>query len=53
MNIRPKPEQIRNWAESVGFVFEKQLDLRPYHYALVLTKKLPYVNGFKTVSGNY
>jgi ubiquinone/menaquinone biosynthesis C-methylase UbiE len=49
MNIRPKPEQIRNWAESVGFVFEKQLDLKPYHYALVLTKKLP----IQTVSGKY
>jgi len=41
MNIRPKPEQIRNWAESAGFVFEKKLDLKPYHYALVLSKKLP------------
>ncbi len=39
MNIRPKPEQIRNWAESVGFVFEKQLDLKPYHYGLVLTRR--------------
>lgn len=40
MNIRPKPEQIMNWAESVGFVLEKQLDLEPYHYALVMSKKL-------------
>lgn len=40
MNIRPKPEQIRSWAESVGFVFEKQLDLKPYHYALILNKKV-------------
>ena len=38
MEIRPKPEQIRRWAESVEFIFEKQLDLRPYHYALVLSK---------------
>lgn len=40
MSIRPKPEQIRSWAESVGFVFEKQLDLKPYHYALVFCKGL-------------
>lgn len=38
MDIRPKPEQIRKWAESVGFTFEKQLDLKPYHYALILRK---------------
>jgi ubiquinone/menaquinone biosynthesis C-methylase UbiE len=39
MNIRLRPEQIRSWAESVGFVFVKQLDLKPYHYAIVLSKK--------------
>jgi SAM-dependent methyltransferase len=38
MNMRPKPEQIRQWAEDVGFIFEQQLDLKPYHYALVLRK---------------
>ncbi len=38
MIIRPRPEQIRQWAESVGFVFEKQLDLKPYHYGFVLKK---------------
>ena len=38
MTIRPKPEQIRHWAESVGFIFERQLDLKPYHYALLLRK---------------
>jgi len=39
MAIRPKPEQSRLWAESVGFVFEQKFDLKPYHYGLVLTKK--------------
>ncbi len=39
MNIRPKPEQIRQWAESVGFMFEKQLDFKPYHYAIILSKQ--------------
>jgi ubiquinone/menaquinone biosynthesis C-methylase UbiE len=38
INIRPRPEQIRQWAESVGFIFEKQIDLKPYHYALLLRK---------------
>ena len=38
MDIRPKPEQLRCWAESVGFIFEKRFDLKPYHYGLVLRK---------------
>jgi ubiquinone/menaquinone biosynthesis C-methylase UbiE len=38
MSIRPRPEQCRSWAESAKFIFEKQLDLKPYHYGLVLRK---------------
>jgi len=38
MNIRPKPEQIIQWAESVGFIFERQSDLKPYHYAIIVRK---------------
>ena len=38
LDIRPRPEQCRRWAESLGFVFEKRLDLKPYHYGLVLRK---------------
>lgn len=38
MKIRPKREQVRQWAESVGFIFEQQFDLKPYHYAVVLRK---------------
>ena len=38
MAIRPRPGQCRRWAESVGFVFEQEFDLKPYHYGLVLKK---------------
>jgi ubiquinone/menaquinone biosynthesis C-methylase UbiE len=38
MSIRPRSEQCRSWAESVGFVFEGKIDLKPYHYGLVLRK---------------
>ncbi len=38
MNIRPRPEQLESRAESVGFIFEKRLDLKPYHYGLILIK---------------
>jgi ubiquinone/menaquinone biosynthesis C-methylase UbiE len=38
MNIRPRPEQCRSWAESAGFIFEEKFDLKPYHYGLVLRK---------------
>ena len=38
MDIRPKPEQCRQWAESVGFTFLQQFDLKPYHYGLLLKK---------------
>ena len=38
MAIRPRPEQCRSWAESVGFVFEREFDLKSYHYGLVLKK---------------
>ena len=38
MDIRPKPGECRQWARSVGFIFEQQVDLKPYHYGLVLRK---------------
>ncbi len=38
MDIRPRPEQCKRWAEFVGFIFEKRLNLKPYHYGLVLRK---------------
>jgi ubiquinone/menaquinone biosynthesis C-methylase UbiE len=38
MVIRPRPEQLTRCAESVGFIFQQKLDLKPYHYGLVLRK---------------
>jgi len=35
MDIRPKPEQIIEWAKSVGFFLDKQIDLPPFHYGLI------------------
>ena len=38
MDIRPNPDKIREWAADVGLYFEKQVDLKPYHYGLVFHK---------------
>ena len=38
MEIRPKPEQCIEWAESVGFEFQHKYDLKPYHYGIVMKK---------------
>ena len=38
LDIRPKPEQCRQWAEAVGFSFEYQVDLKPYHFGMVMRK---------------
>jgi len=40
MDIRPRPEQCRNWAQDAGFriqVFNK-IDLPPYHYGWAMEK---------------
>ena len=39
MDIRPKPEQCIQWAESAGFKNPVLHDLKPYHYGIVLTKE--------------
>jgi len=39
MDIRPKPQQCIQWAESVGFTNPVQYDLKPYHYGIVLKKE--------------
>ncbi len=40
MDIRPKPEQCRAWAEVVGFQShtDAPIDLPPYHYGWILFK---------------
>jgi len=40
LSIRPRPNQCRTWAESVGFQTETPgpIDLPPYHYGFVFVK---------------
>lgn len=38
MRIRLKPQQITRLAEDRGFKLEKKIDLKPYHYGLILRK---------------
>ncbi len=40
MDIRPRPEQCRDWAEQAGFRVLKPgiIDLPPYHYGLTLVR---------------
>lgn len=42
MEIRPRPEPIREWAETAGLVATSNgiIDLPPYHYGFVFTKPL-------------
>lgn len=41
MEIRPKPDQIYEWALHVGFTFVSAHDLKPYHYGFVFSKPKP------------
>ena len=40
MDIRPRPERCRGWAERTGFVVQAPgtIDLPPYHYGMVLNR---------------
>ncbi|MCG3181829.1 MAG: hypothetical protein BIFFINMI_04264 [Phycisphaerae bacterium] len=40
MDIRSRPEQLRTWAESAGFVTacDQPIDLPPYHYGWVMRR---------------
>jgi len=41
MDIRPRPEQCREWAEQVGFraTTTEEIDLPPFHYGWVMEKR--------------
>lgn len=39
MEIRIKPEQCINLAESHGFVYQSTYDLKPYHFGIILRKQ--------------
>jgi ubiquinone/menaquinone biosynthesis C-methylase UbiE len=38
LNIKPRATDCRRWAESVGFGFEQEFDLKPYHFGIVMRK---------------
>jgi len=38
MDIRPTPQQIINWADSAGFKTNRQVNLPPFHYGVILYK---------------
>lgn len=38
LDIRPKPEQCKQWAIETGFAISKELILKPYHFGIIITK---------------
>ena len=38
LNIRPKPEQCKLWANETSFAIDKELILEPYHFGIIITK---------------
>jgi hypothetical protein len=39
MDIRPRPEQCREWAVAAGFTpLGETIDLPPYHYGMVMQR---------------
>lgn len=42
MDIRPRPQQCREWIKSAGFeLFQSHINLAPYHYGMVGQKRHP------------
>ncbi len=35
MNIRPAPEQVKQWMKMAGFIVSDQIELPPYHYGFI------------------
>jgi ubiquinone/menaquinone biosynthesis C-methylase UbiE len=40
LDIRPTPEQCKQWAVESGFVINKELILEPYHFGIIINKPL-------------
>ena len=38
LDIRPKPEQCKQWATESGFTITKELILEPYHFGIIISK---------------
>lgn len=38
MKMLPNPKQCIHWADSVGFRFQQQFELKPYHFGIVMKK---------------
>ncbi len=38
LDIKPRSEDCKCWANNVGFGFEQEFDLKPYHYGIVMKK---------------
>ena len=38
LDIRPTPEQCKQWAIETGFAISKELILEPYHFGIIITK---------------
>ena len=43
MEIRPTPKSIITWITKIGFSLLKEVDLPPYHFGLVFTKKMNHI----------
>lgn len=40
LDIRPTPEQCKQWAVESGFIISKELLLEPYHFGIIINKPL-------------
>ena len=38
LEIRPTPEHCKQWAIETGFTIHKELNLKPYHFGIIITK---------------
>ena len=38
LDIKPRPEDCKRWAKYVGFSFEQEFDLKPYHFGIAMRK---------------